>query len=86
MPLPRGLKATDAAREWRSCWWWRPPGSAVRRCWYRTRSPIPLRAGVTGRFYDRTREAGAAAQAYDPGARAELWRRSLELTGHPDIG
>jgi NAD(P)-dependent dehydrogenase (short-subunit alcohol dehydrogenase family) len=43
-------------------------------------------AGVTGRFYDRTREARAAAQAYDPGARAELWSRSLELTGHSDIG
>ena len=41
---------------------------------------------ATGRFYDRTREARAAAQAYDAGARAELWRRSLELTGHPDIG
>jgi len=46
----------------------------------------PALAGVTGRFYDRTREAGAAAQAYDPGARAELWRRSLALTGHADIG
>ena len=45
----------------------------------------PALAGVTGRFYDRTREARAAAQAYDAGARAELWRRSLELTGHPDV-
>jgi hypothetical protein len=43
-------------------------------------------AGVTGRFYDRTQEARAAAQAYDPAARAELWRRSLELTGHPGRG
>jgi hypothetical protein len=42
-------------------------------------------AGVTGRFYDRTREDRAAAQAYDPGAQAELWRRSLELTGQSDI-
>ena len=46
----------------------------------------PALAGVTGRFYDRTHEARAAAQAYDPTARAELWRRSLELTGHPGIG
>jgi len=36
--------------------------------------------------HDHTREARAAAQAYDPGARAELWRRSLALTGHADIG
>jgi NAD(P)-dependent dehydrogenase (short-subunit alcohol dehydrogenase family) len=46
----------------------------------------PALAGVTGRFYDRTHEARAAAQAYDAGARAELWRRSLELTGHPGTG
>jgi hypothetical protein len=46
----------------------------------------PALAGVTGRAYDRTREARAAAQAYDPAARAEVWRRSLELTGHSDIG
>ena len=46
----------------------------------------PALAGVTGRFYDRTREARAAAQAYDASARAELWRRSLELTGHPGAG
>jgi NAD(P)-dependent dehydrogenase (short-subunit alcohol dehydrogenase family) len=45
----------------------------------------PSLAGVTGRFFDRTREARANAQAYDPAARAELWRRSLELVGHPDI-
>jgi NAD(P)-dependent dehydrogenase (short-subunit alcohol dehydrogenase family) len=41
--------------------------------------------GVSGRFFDRAREARASAVAYDPGARAELWRRSLELVGHPDI-
>ena len=46
----------------------------------------PALAGVTGRFYDRTREARAAAQAYDASVRAELWRRSLELTGHPGAG
>ncbi|MEV0269229.1 SDR family NAD(P)-dependent oxidoreductase [Hamadaea sp. NPDC050747] len=40
--------------------------------------------GVTGRFYDRMREERAADQAYDLGARAELWRRSLELTGQSD--
>jgi NAD(P)-dependent dehydrogenase (short-subunit alcohol dehydrogenase family) len=46
----------------------------------------PALAGVTGRFYDRRRDAEADAQAYDPAARAELWRRSLELTGAPDVG
>src|SRR6266700_2547967 len=42
-------------------------------------------AGTTGRFFDRTREAAANAQAYDTRARAELWRRSLELVDHPDL-
>jgi NAD(P)-dependent dehydrogenase (short-subunit alcohol dehydrogenase family) len=46
----------------------------------------PALTGVTGRFFDRTQEARANAQAYDPAARAELWRRSLDLVGHPDIG
>jgi NAD(P)-dependent dehydrogenase (short-subunit alcohol dehydrogenase family) len=41
--------------------------------------------GVTGRFYDRMREARADRQAYDVKARAELWRRSLELTEHADV-
>jgi NAD(P)-dependent dehydrogenase (short-subunit alcohol dehydrogenase family) len=36
--------------------------------------------GVTGKFFDRQREARANAQAYDPQARAELWRRSEEMT------
>jgi NAD(P)-dependent dehydrogenase (short-subunit alcohol dehydrogenase family) len=44
------------------------------------------RPGATsGRFFDRTREATANPQAYDADARHELWRRSLELTGHPGI-
>ena len=42
-------------------------------------------AGVTGRFFDRTREARANPQAYDPAARATLWQRSLELVKHDDI-
>jgi NAD(P)-dependent dehydrogenase (short-subunit alcohol dehydrogenase family) len=42
--------------------------------------------GVTGRFFDRTRDARADDQAYDPAARRELWRRSLELVDHPDLG
>jgi NAD(P)-dependent dehydrogenase (short-subunit alcohol dehydrogenase family) len=41
--------------------------------------------GVTGRFFDRTREARADGQAYDAAARRELWRRSLELVDHPDV-
>ena len=45
----------------------------------------PALDGVTGRFFDRTREARAQAQAYHADARAELWRRSLELVGHHDI-
>jgi hypothetical protein len=40
---------------------------------------------VTGRFFDRTRETTANAQAYDENARRELWLRSLELVGHPGI-
>jgi NAD(P)-dependent dehydrogenase (short-subunit alcohol dehydrogenase family) len=42
--------------------------------------------GVTGRFFDRLRDARADDQAYDDAARRELWRRSLELVDHPDIG
>jgi NAD(P)-dependent dehydrogenase (short-subunit alcohol dehydrogenase family) len=41
-------------------------------------------SGVTGRFFDRTREATANDQAYDGKARAELWERSLELVSLPD--
>jgi NAD(P)-dependent dehydrogenase (short-subunit alcohol dehydrogenase family) len=42
-------------------------------------------AGTTGKFFDRTREARAHAQAYDTAARTELWKRSLELVGHADV-
>ena len=35
----------------------------------------------TGKFFDRTRETRAGAQAYDAKARTELWNRSLELVG-----
>jgi NAD(P)-dependent dehydrogenase (short-subunit alcohol dehydrogenase family) len=41
--------------------------------------------GVTGRFFDRTRDARADEQAYDPAARRELWHRSLRLVDHPEI-
>jgi NAD(P)-dependent dehydrogenase (short-subunit alcohol dehydrogenase family) len=41
----------------------------------------PALSGVTGAFFDRTREARANEQAYDPDARAELWRRATELIG-----
>jgi NAD(P)-dependent dehydrogenase (short-subunit alcohol dehydrogenase family) len=44
----------------------------------------PALAGTTGRFFDRTRETRANDQAYDAAARAELWRRSLELVEHGD--
>jgi NAD(P)-dependent dehydrogenase (short-subunit alcohol dehydrogenase family) len=43
----------------------------------------PALAETTGAFFDRMREASANAQAYDPEARAELWRRATELAGLP---
>ncbi|NUR27392.1 MAG: SDR family NAD(P)-dependent oxidoreductase [Catenulispora sp.] len=43
----------------------------------------PKLAGVSGRFYDRQREAKALKQAYDKRARAELYRLSLKLVGLP---
>ncbi|MBO1418166.1 SDR family NAD(P)-dependent oxidoreductase [Streptomyces sp. FH025] len=45
----------------------------------------PALAGVTGRYFDRTHEARADAQAYDPRSRAELWRLSLRLVDHLGI-
>jgi NAD(P)-dependent dehydrogenase (short-subunit alcohol dehydrogenase family) len=42
-------------------------------------------ATTTGRFFERTRETEANPQAYDAAARAELWRRSLQLVDHADI-
>ena len=41
--------------------------------------------GVTGQFFNKTHTARAHRQAYDHNARAELWHRSLQLTGEPDI-
>jgi len=46
----------------------------------------PALAGVTGRFFDHTREATADAQAYDAHARARLWTVSEQLTGLADAG
>jgi len=43
----------------------------------------PELEGVTGRFYDRQREAAAHPQAYDAEARRRLWELSLRLTGEP---
>jgi NAD(P)-dependent dehydrogenase (short-subunit alcohol dehydrogenase family) len=37
--------------------------------------------GVSGRFFDGTREAAAHDQAYDPDARRRLWEESERLTG-----
>ena len=37
--------------------------------------------GVTGRYFDGTREARANRQAYDPQARRRLWALSEELCG-----
>jgi NAD(P)-dependent dehydrogenase (short-subunit alcohol dehydrogenase family) len=41
----------------------------------------PELEGVSGRFYDRQREARAQEQAYDPQARRRLWDLSAQLTG-----
>ena len=40
--------------------------------------------GVTGRFFDRQREASSDPQACDREARRRLWELSLELTGEPE--
>jgi len=41
----------------------------------------PEIGGVTGRYFDGTREAHANRQAYDPRARNRLWVLSEELCG-----
>jgi len=41
----------------------------------------PELEGVTGRFFDRQREAEVHSQAYDPDARRRLWDLSMQLTG-----
>jgi NAD(P)-dependent dehydrogenase (short-subunit alcohol dehydrogenase family) len=40
----------------------------------------PALDGVTGRFFDGTRESAAHQQAYDAGARRRLWEESERLT------
>jgi NAD(P)-dependent dehydrogenase (short-subunit alcohol dehydrogenase family) len=44
----------------------------------------PALAGVTGRFFDHSREATANPQAYDAALRARLWTVSEQLTGRAD--
>ncbi|HYU38031.1 MAG TPA: SDR family NAD(P)-dependent oxidoreductase [Gemmatimonadales bacterium] len=41
----------------------------------------PALEGVSGRYFDRLREARAHKQAYDPEARHRLWRLSEQLAG-----
>jgi len=41
----------------------------------------PELEGVTGRYFDRTRQSRANDQAYDPDARRRLWELSEELSG-----
>ena len=41
----------------------------------------PELEGMTGRYFDRTREARANRQAYDPRARKRLWDLSEDLSG-----
>ena len=43
----------------------------------------PELEGVTGRYFDGTREARADGQAYDKEARQKLWELSEELCGRP---
>jgi NAD(P)-dependent dehydrogenase (short-subunit alcohol dehydrogenase family) len=45
----------------------------------------PALAGVSGKFFDRLREARAHESAYDPQVRRRLWQLSLDLTGAPDL-
>ena len=59
---------------------WRSGEEATRRL-----VDDPALAGVTGRFYDRLREARVHESSYDPQVRAKLWQVSLELTGAPDL-
>jgi len=40
----------------------------------------PALTGVTGRFYDRLRDARASDQAYDPAVQQRLWEVSTSLT------
>ncbi len=44
----------------------------------------PALEQVTGRFYDRTRQARADDTAYDSKLQQRLWQLSLDLTGAPD--
>jgi NAD(P)-dependent dehydrogenase (short-subunit alcohol dehydrogenase family) len=44
----------------------------------------PELSGVTGKFFDRLREARAHESAYDPQVQRRLWQLSLDLTGAPD--
>ena len=46
----------------------------------------PELEGVSGRFYDQTRESGADRQAYDAEARRRLWDLSAELAGEDPYG
>jgi hypothetical protein len=41
----------------------------------------PSLDGVSGRFFDGTRESQASAQAYDADARRRLWDESERLAG-----
>jgi NAD(P)-dependent dehydrogenase (short-subunit alcohol dehydrogenase family) len=46
----------------------------------------PALTGVSGKFFDRLREARAPHEsAYDPQVQRRLWELSLELTGAPDL-
>jgi NAD(P)-dependent dehydrogenase (short-subunit alcohol dehydrogenase family) len=44
----------------------------------------PELTAVTGKFFDRLREARVHESAYDPEVRRNLWELSLELTGATD--
>jgi NAD(P)-dependent dehydrogenase (short-subunit alcohol dehydrogenase family) len=44
----------------------------------------PELVNTTGRFFHRTRDTRANADAYDSHTRSRLWQLSLELTGAPD--
>jgi NAD(P)-dependent dehydrogenase (short-subunit alcohol dehydrogenase family) len=44
----------------------------------------PVLVGVSGRYFDRGREAKAATEAYDPQVQQWLWDLTLQLTGAPE--
>ncbi|MEN3318905.1 MAG: hypothetical protein V7643_2306 [Mycobacterium sp.] len=43
----------------------------------------PALAGVSGRYFNKTREAKASAQAHDTRVQEQAWEMALRLSGTP---